>query len=42
MKRTNKRIRNKGREIWYKSFKTRITKVEKDYEFPKMIMRKNN
>jgi len=26
---------DKGREIWYKSFKTRITKVEKDYEFHK-------
>jgi heme-degrading monooxygenase HmoA len=25
--------RNKGREIWYKSFKTRIAKVEADYEF---------
>ncbi len=25
--------RNKGREIWYKSFKTRIAKVENDYGF---------
>ncbi|MFA6403278.1 MAG: antibiotic biosynthesis monooxygenase [Salinivirgaceae bacterium] len=25
--------RNMGREIWYKSFKTRIAKVEKDYGF---------
>ncbi|MCP4552996.1 MAG: antibiotic biosynthesis monooxygenase [Bacteroidetes bacterium] len=25
--------RDKGREIWYKSFKTRIAKVERDYEF---------
>ena len=25
--------RNMGREIWYKSFKTRIAKVELDYEF---------
>ena len=22
-----------GREVWYKSFKTRIAKVERDYEF---------
>lgn len=28
--------RNKGREIWYKSFKTRIAKVERDYEFNKI------
>jgi heme-degrading monooxygenase HmoA len=25
--------RNKGREIWYKFFKARIAKVERDYEF---------
>jgi len=25
--------RNKGREIWYKYFKTRIAIVERDYEF---------
>jgi heme-degrading monooxygenase HmoA len=25
--------RNKGREIWYKSFKTRIAKVDNDYGF---------
>ncbi len=24
---------NKGRKEWYKSFKTRIAKVERDYEF---------
>lgn len=24
---------NKGRELWYKSYKTRIAKVERDYEF---------
>jgi len=24
-----------GREIWYKEFKTRICKVESDYEFSK-------
>ena len=28
--------REKGREIWYKSFKTRIAKVERDYEFQKI------
>jgi heme-degrading monooxygenase HmoA len=27
--------RNSGRAIWYKSFKTRIAKVERDYEFDK-------
>lgn len=27
--------RNKGREIWYKHFKVRISKVERDYEFDK-------
>ena len=25
--------RSKGRSDWYKSFKTRISKVERDYEF---------
>ena len=25
----------KGRETWYKSFKTRIAKVERDYDFEK-------
>lgn len=27
--------RNKGRDIWYESFKVRIAKVESDYEFHK-------
>lgn len=27
--------RNKGRENWYQSFKTRICKVERDYGFEK-------
>jgi heme-degrading monooxygenase HmoA len=27
--------REKGRNEWYKSFKTRIAKVERDYEFKK-------
>lgn len=27
--------RKKGREEWYKSFKTRICKVERDYDFHK-------
>jgi heme-degrading monooxygenase HmoA len=27
--------REKGRNKWYKSFKTRIAKVERDYEFDK-------
>ncbi len=27
--------REKGRSEWYKSFKTRIAKVERDYEFEK-------
>ena len=27
--------RKKGRSDWYKSFKTRIAKVEKDYDFNK-------
>lgn len=26
-------IREKGRKLWYKHFKTRICKVERDYEF---------
>lgn len=29
--------RKKGRELWYKKFKTRIAKVERDYEFDKEI-----
>jgi heme-degrading monooxygenase HmoA len=28
--------RKSGREIWYQSFKTRIAKVESDYEFEKI------
>lgn len=32
----HKIARNSGREIWYKSFKTRIAKVESDYEFHKL------
>ena len=27
--------REKGKSVWYKSFKTRIAKVERDYEFEK-------
>lgn len=27
--------RNKGRELWYQQFKTRIAKVERDYGFEK-------
>ena len=27
--------REKGREMWYKSFKTRIARVESDYDFHK-------
>ena len=27
--------REKGRNEWYKSFKTRIAKIERDYEFEK-------
>ena len=27
--------RNKGRQLWYKEFKTRIAKVERDYGFEK-------
>ncbi len=30
--------RNSGREIWYKSFKTRIAKIESDYDFHKLQM----
>ena len=30
--------RKNGRDIWYKSFKTRIAKVESDYEFEKIQM----
>ncbi len=29
----HKIAREKGRNLWYKSFKTRIAKVESDYEF---------
>lgn len=29
----HKQARESGRAIWYKSFKTRIAKVESDYEF---------
>lgn len=25
--------RQKGREVWYRQFKTRISKVERDYDF---------
>lgn len=32
----HKIARDKGREIWYKSFKTRIAKVESDYDFHKL------
>ena len=28
--------REKGRQIWYQQFKTRIAKVEHDYEFNKL------
>lgn len=28
--------RVKGREVWYRSFKTRIAKVEMDYDFQKI------
>jgi heme-degrading monooxygenase HmoA len=31
--------REKGRKFWYSSFKTRIAKVERDYEFLKIINR---
>ena len=31
----HKIAREKGRSDWYKSFKTRIAKVERDYEFEK-------
>ena len=29
----HKKARQKGRKIWYKTFKVRIAKVERDYEF---------
>ena len=29
--------REKGRKLWYKSFTTRITKVERDYRYDKDI-----
>ena len=32
----HKIAREKGRMIWYKSFKTRIAKVESDYDFHKL------
>jgi heme-degrading monooxygenase HmoA len=28
--------RNSGRQFWYKTFKTRIAKVESDYDFHKL------
>ena len=28
-------VRNKGRELWYQSYKLRICKVERDYDFEK-------
>jgi heme-degrading monooxygenase HmoA len=31
----HKIAREKGRGVWYKSFKTRIAKVESDYDFRK-------
>jgi len=31
--------REKGRKEWYKSFKTRIAKVERDYELEETILR---
>jgi heme-degrading monooxygenase HmoA len=31
----HKLARESGREIWYQSFKTRIAKVESDYDFHK-------
>lgn len=31
----HKIARDKGKSAWYKSFKTRIAKVERDYEFEK-------
>ena len=30
--------RNKGREIWYRQFKVRICKVERDYSFEKELL----
>jgi heme-degrading monooxygenase HmoA len=32
----HKIARENGRKIWYKSFKTRIAKVESDYDFYKL------
>ena len=32
----HKIAREKGRSEWYKSFKTRIAKIERDYEFNKI------
>jgi DNA phosphorothioation-dependent restriction protein DptG len=32
----HKTARNKGRSEWYKTFKTRIARVERDYEFDKI------
>ncbi len=32
----HKIARENGRKIWYKSFKTRIAKVESDYDFHKL------
>ncbi len=32
----HKIARESGRKIWYKSFKTRISKVESDYDFQKL------
>ncbi len=34
--------REKGRNEWYKSFKTRIAKVERDYQFEKEQRTHNN
>lgn len=32
----HKIAREKGKEIWYKTFKVRIAKVERDYSFDKL------
>lgn len=32
----HKMARENGRSVWYQSFKTRISKVESDYDFTKM------
>lgn len=32
----HKIAQEKGREIWYSSFKTRIAKIESDYDFQKL------